>query len=72
MIQREQKQPITEIRSDLWNSMTVTELSDQLSLVIDKKLLLMQLGTNSTPSIKSLYMALEGAEQSLNDLITSK
>jgi hypothetical protein len=63
----------TTIRSDLWNTMTLGQLTQQQELIIGKISLVYQMtGFNANPSINNIYAALQVALTDLNRLIDSR
>lgn len=62
---------LTEIRSDLWSSMSSSERAHQLSLVIDRKCCLLSMNISSNPTLAAAYAALEHAESVLVDMLAS-
>jgi len=66
-------EPEEAVRSDLWNDMTLSQLSRQQEIVIDKVSKMYQLlGPQAGPSVQSIYAALQMALQDLNRLIDSR
>lgn len=62
--------PETMIRSDLWPTMSMGELSHQQDLMITKLSAVMTLiGPNSSPSITNMYNALQAGMNQLNSII---
>jgi hypothetical protein len=65
--------PTKNLRSDLWPSMTISELAVQQELVLDKLSRLHGfIGPNATKSMLNIYGALHTALQDLNSLIDNK
>lgn len=63
----------TNIRSDMWNSMTLSQLATQQELVITKiSRLYSMTGFSANPSINNIYAALQVALTDLNQLIDSR
>jgi hypothetical protein len=63
----------TMLRSDLWNTMSMSDLIQQQDLMIAKISALQQMvGINSSPSLATMYHALEMGFKDLNKLIDSK
>lgn len=61
--------PERTIRTDLWPSMTVQQLSRQQELVIDKMSTLSKIMGGATPTIHHMYSALEVALQDISNLV---
>lgn len=66
--------PETEIRSDLWNTMTTSELAKQHDLMIKRMSAIQQLagGQSATPSIMAIYSAMQMGFNDLNQLIEQR
>jgi hypothetical protein len=65
--------PETEIRTDLWNTMNVQELSNQRDLIITKLTLVgSMISGNATPSILGLYKVFQQALEDINRLIDTR
>lgn len=63
----------TTIRSDLWPTMSVSQLNQQMDLVITQIAQLHSImGPSSSLSIHNMYGALQTALQDLNALIDNK
>lgn len=63
--------PETEIRSDLWNEMSLSQLSHQQELMIAKMTAIMNMagGGNASQSVMTIYNALQQGFNDLNKLI---
>lgn len=65
--------PSTTLRSDLWPTMTLSQLSRQQELVIDKiSRMHILIGASATPALQNLYGALQVALRDLNALIDNR
>lgn len=65
--------PETEIRTDRWHEMSLGELSHQQELMVKKMSAILNLmGTNPSPSIASIYSAMQMGFADLNKLIDYK
>jgi hypothetical protein len=65
--------PTLNLRSDLWPTMTLGQLSRQHEIAIDKAALLATMvGSGSSPSIINLYSALQVALKDLSALIDNR
>lgn len=63
----------TNIRSDMWLSMSMSQLARQQEIVIEKiSLVHRMLGGGASPSVHNIYGALQVALQDLNKLIDSR
>lgn len=62
--------PAKQVRSDLWPSMTLTQLTQQQEIVIDRiNKLTSIMGIGYTESLRTMYGALQQANQDLARLI---
>lgn len=65
--------PNTNLRSDLWPTMTLSQLSRQQELVIDKiNKMLILIGASATPALQNIHGALQVALRDLNALIDNR
>lgn len=61
------------LRSDLWPTMSVSELAKQQELMVTKmSALLYLMGTNPSPSVSALYSAMQMGFADLNRLLDTK
>lgn len=63
--------PSKQIRTDLWNDMTVAELSNQRMLLVKKLASIMYLAStgNATPSVLSMQSAVQLGIEDIDKLI---
>lgn len=65
--------PQHTIRSDLWSTMDISQLTQQQDLVITKiSTMHRMLGPSASPTMYNLYAALQVALQDLNQLIDNR
>ena len=65
--------PDTQVRSDLWNTMSIGELTKQQELLVTKiSHVSRMIDHNVSPTILSLYQALQYGLADINKLIESK
>jgi len=65
--------PTTEIRTDLWPTMTSNQLKNQQDLLLNKiELVATMMGPLSPPHIQQLYRSLQLAYSELTNLINTK
>jgi len=64
--------PSIQIRTDLWNTMSLAELTRQRELVLDRIGVLRNIPDQGNPSIQSLHSALQFGLADITRLIDSK
>ena len=67
---KDQEKLETDIRSDLWLTMSVAQLNNQRELILDKITTTLALGSH--PTALSIHAALQMALTDINNLIDSR
>lgn len=63
----------TMLRSDLWPTMTVSELAKQQELMVTKmSALTYMMGANPSESIRTMYLAMQRGAAELNRLLDTR
>lgn len=66
-------EPEDEIRTDLWNYMSLSELGRQQDMLIDRLTQVqVMMGTGHTQTLMDMYLAMQHIMKSLSVLIESK
>lgn len=69
----EDTDPEIQIRSDLWSTMSTTDLLHQRELVVTKLFTLgKMLSWSASPSVTNMYLTIQNALEQINSIIDSK
>jgi hypothetical protein len=66
------RDPTIEIRTDLWNTMSLAQLTKQRELLLDRINTLQRIPDQNNPSIRDLFLALQYGLDDITKLIDYK